>query len=215
MDHPDAAFLYASSYSEYVVYRRGNDIHHLNPSGPFPKVDYYIFYCGQSKTNMILSIDTAVHSQKSTVCSSPNENNFKDYYKGCILSADHPGVKIYMPIWTWMEIAFCNQHLYSGIQKSMVQKRFNVWGGIPRHIFLLGSDDDDDGEKILKAKVVSSDIKEIISVVNIDTPISTVSSQILDAHPEKGDYRFIATKFASHFVAQLVYESWNKRVVIQ
>ena len=97
MDHPDAAFLYASSYSEYVVYRRGNDIHHLNPSGPFPKVDYYIFYCGQSKTNMILSIDTAVHSQKSTVCSSPNENNFKDYYKGCILSADHPGCKACTP----------------------------------------------------------------------------------------------------------------------
>ena len=96
-----------------------------------------------------------------------------------------------------MEIAFCNQHLCSRIQKSMVQKRFNVWGGIPRHIFLLGSDDDDDGEITLKAKVMSSDIKEIISVVNIDTPISTVSSQILHAHPEKGNYRFVATKFVT------------------
>ena len=42
-------------------------------------------------------------------------------------------------------------------------------------------------------------------MVDSDVPITTVSPQILYAHPKKGDFTKMETKFASHFVAQYVY----------
>ena len=209
-DYPTASILYGSAFTGYFIYKCGRDVRRLNPADLLPYVDYYIFDCGQSTSNVLLDNITAGSSKKSIVCSSPDERNYKDYYKGCIVAAASPiSRRIYMPIWTWDEVAFCSRHLYDKIPMCSVEKRFNVWGGIAQQIFRPYIEDDDE-EEIFSGKIRVTDIQGVLSVVNVNTPVTTIPSQILHAHPKEGNYGSVVTKFASRFAAQCVYEQLER-----
>ena len=210
-DYPTASILYGSGFDGYYIYKCGRDVRRMTPpTDPLPYVDYYVFDCGQSKSAVLLDVLTAGSSKKSIVCSSPDKRKYKDYYKGCIVAGTRGpvSVRICMPTWTWDEVAFCSQHLYNIIPMPIVKKRFNVWGGIARQIFRFYIQDDD--EEMLLGKIRATDIQGVLSVVNADIPVTSISSDILHAHPKEGNYASVVTKFASQFAAQRVYEKLER-----
>ena len=205
-DHPTASIFYGSAYSGYFICMCGGEVQELDPY-KLQCFDYYVFDCGQSESKFLPHVFNAGSSTKSIVCSSPDMENYKDYYKGCIVAAAavSESVQIYMPIWTWDEVAFCNRYVHNNVSMPLVEERFNVWGGIARQIFrpnIIGLND----KEMLSAKIKSTDIQGTLSLVNTETPITMISSQILHAHPKEGNYASVVTKFASQFAAQCVYE---------
>ena len=132
---PGASVLYASAKGNYAVYLAGNNVAVKNNQEQFPQyATYYMFDCGDG-SKMQIDIGAAHESRKAIVFSSPNRNHYKEYEKSCIYSCERKGVIVYMPPWSLMELQFCRRHLFSYITSEGLERRYNLWGGVPRAIF--------------------------------------------------------------------------------
>ena len=163
---------------------------------------------------MHIDLGAASVSTKAIVFSSPNRNHYKEYEKSFLYSPRRKGVTVYMPTWSLMELQFCCHHLFSDISSEELERRYNIWGGVPRSIFRKSKVND---ERLLRGLIVASSLENIMELAtklatSLDaSQFENVSHRILHLHVEKDDedkvnYEEPIVYFASKLVAQQVFD---------
>eukprot|EP00644_Phytophthora_capsici_P011907 jgi/Phyca11/106457/e_gw1.12.537.1 len=114
----------------------------------------------------------------------------------------------YMPVWTEQEIFSCREQVYSTIPKSVVQKCFYRWGGIPRYVLQYAQFDNHQAliEKALE--VVDFDW-----LMNAYGKLDDNNSQAHRLLHYRVNERFTCDYFgfASSFVQHEVYQHLHKK----
>ena len=209
---PNASVLYASARSNYAVYLEGGNVVVADNQDQVSEcATYYMFDCGDG-SKMTIDIGRTSASTKTIVFSSPNKKHYKEYEKCFVFHARRKGVIVYMPTWSLMELQFCRRHLFSDITPERLERRYNLWGGIPRAIFTISESND---EHFLCGLIVTSSLEDIMKFAsNIHAGrFDSVSHTILHLHVEKDkdrvNYKDPFVTFASKWVAQQVYDQAN------
>ena len=206
---PDASVLYASAKGNYAVYLEGDNVVVADNQEQFREcATYYMFDCGDG-SKMQIDIGATSASRKTIVFSSPNKKHYKEYEKSFIYSCERKGVIVYMPTWSLMELQFCRRHLFSCITSEGLERRYNLWGGVPRAIFNIS---ESNGERLLRGLIVTNSLKDITRLATSihASQFDSVSHRILHLHVEQDkdrvNYEDPVVIFASKWVAQQVYD---------
>ncbi len=164
---------------------------------------YYFFDCAFNKSGA--NINLAKLCDKTLVVSSPNDNNYKDYWKFC--EDNNSSRKMYMPPWTLHELKALN------ISKKEVNFdfKYSLWGGIPRKIFA--------SDTCIEASNATIDhaIRQVID--NRKTPdrhlgdISIGTGKLYSHkvyHIQTEDFFTPSISLASPYVSKKLFEEWCK-----
>ena len=204
-DHPRAKIVYEESGSSYRVYLTEDEVQFVKLD-QLDKASYYLFDCRSPRHTVDINI--ARRSEKTIVMSSPAKQNYKSFEKDCVFSTLGRGVKLYMPIWTWEEVRFCGDHLWNEpLSQEVLERRFDVWGGVPRMLFRMPLDDKS-ADHLVNNAISHCNPSMVLKLAKepYSGEFDDVSHRILHMHVVGDDYRVVAVKFATDKVAQGVFD---------
>jgi len=128
----------------------------------------------------------------TVVTSSPNPRNYQQFAKSI------KGKIRYIPVWTWDEI----EKIIPENDKTVIRKRFEIFGGIPRYLF----SDEEDNKNQLDEAINNLDIKELERSLGGAAALKSISHKVIQYDVELPDYRKTTIKFSSSYVESKVTE---------
>ena len=205
-DRPGASIMYEESGSTYKVYLEGDEVQVLK-TDELVEVAYYLFDCMSSQHTV--NIDIARRTSKTIVVSSPARENFKSFLKHCVNGPFGPGITLYMPMWTWAEVRFCADHLWN-VPLETLQRRFDIWGGVPRMLCRMPIEDDAEG--LVEQAISTCDPSSVLKLATDPSvgAFDVISHRILHMHVVGDNYCNVSVMFATKKVAQDIFQKLAK-----
>ena len=138
---------------------------------------------------------------KAKICVffSPNYHNYANIWKMT------SSLKYYMPVWSWQEIECLKTK--SAVSMDIVKQMYGIFGGVPRHLFLISVDKRDQEVQNLNSMCAKIEATNILK--NIGESTTTECHRILHYITDVS-YTKSETDFASTHVEEQIYNSLSK-----
>ena len=147
-----------------------------------------------------ISPNHMLRKAKIRVFSSPNNQNYSEIWKTT------SSLKFYMPVWSWPEIECLERK--SEVNMDIVEKMYDIFGGVPRHLFHISADKRDQVVWDLDSKCAQIEVTDILK--NIEESTATECHRIFHYNTDD-NYTKSGTDFASPYVEEKIYESLSKQ----
>jgi len=139
---------------------------------------------------------------KKVFISSPDDDAMKQFRKQSDTASE-----LIMPPWTKEEIMDSHRNIYSHISEDMVNKQYDLWGGIPRYVF--DPEKWTENELLLEINRLSSGTRA--NIVNDGKFSCETSHKIYHIYTTPPKYNDIYMEFASPYVCKKVVELYEQQ----
>ncbi|XP_024515250.1 uncharacterized protein LOC9653362 [Selaginella moellendorffii] len=142
--------------------------------------------------------DVPVFLGKALLASTPLRSNYKDYEN------DAACRKFFLPVWPSRELSLLRQVVFPDKDLQATNERYKQWGGIPRYVLEITSDD------------LVGIIQRMPALADVVT--ATSSGAVESDHPShkalylrvRDNYKSYDLQYASPFVRRTVYEKLHR-----